>query len=126
MAKARAHAPRQPYLDLDLVLRVATTTPYTEECIEAVDLLTNPTRWAPAETSTSATIPPSRVRKDFVEDMINSDIVAEFTGTPLAWGLITAKAEPTKNPPRWRMISDMLWSNATLEDSRNSHVMFFF
>ena len=118
MAKARAHAPNQPALDLERILEMAKRTPYYEECLEAIDLLTNPARWSYAETTTSESIPPSRVRKDFVDDMVKSDIITEFNGTPLAWGLLTAKAEPGKAPPRWRMISDMLWSNATLDESR--------
>ena len=116
MAKARAHAPNQPSLDLDRVLEIAARTPYLAECSEAIDLLTNDTRWTAADTPTSLSIPPSRVRKDFVDDMVTNDIIAEFTGTPRAWGLLNAKAEPAKSPPRWRMISDMIWSNATLED----------
>ena len=80
MAKARAHAPNQPALDLERILEMAKRTPYYEECLEAIDLLTNPARWSQAETMTSESIPPSRVRKDFVDDMVKSDIITEFDG----------------------------------------------
>ncbi len=122
MSKARAHAPKNPPLDLARVLLLAEKTPYLEDCLLAVDLLTNPVHWAPAVFPPTLAIPPSRVRKDFLVDMAASDIIAEFTGTPLAWGLLSSKAEPTKEVPRWRMISDMLWSNATLADSRKVHL----
>jgi len=109
------HAPELPEVDLEYVMELARATPYEKELREAVELLRNPRRWEVARTDT--VVPASRLTVEHAETLRRNGITREYGGQPLAWGLLSTKAEPEKMPPRHRAISDMLWSNATLDDA---------
>jgi len=109
------HAPALPEVNLEYVMEVARTTPYEKELREAIALLRDPRRWEGAQTDTA--MPASRITRAHAETLERRGIVREFLGTTLAWGLLSTKAEPEKVPPRHRAISDMLWSNATLDEA---------
>ena len=112
----KVHAPRLDSLFMDRVLELARRTPYYDDAVLAADLLVNDAHWEKAATDTRP--PDSRVRHDFADDLCSNGVTAVFNGTPKAWGLLTARPEPTKIPPRFRAISDMLWSNAALDDTK--------
>jgi hypothetical protein len=81
----------------------------------AREILVNPELWVNAKTHT---VPPvSRIKRAHLDKLIEADILIPLQGEQVcAWGLLTAVPEEGKG--RYRMISDMLWSNATLADQR--------
>jgi len=113
----RIHAPQLEALDVDAVVAYAKNNvpaDLYEQALLAQRILSDVTLWQSAATNTP--VPPSRVHKRVGDAMEQNGILAPLTGTPKAWGLLTTKPEPLKEPPRLRVISDMLWSNWALDD----------
>ena len=116
MAAWPPHAPENPEVDLDYVLELSKETPFRRECELAVSILNDDVHWKPAKTDIP--VPKSRFKKAHMAVMCARRIMTEFLGDPLAWGLMTTVPEPTKVPPRQRVISDMIWTNASLPDTQ--------
>ena len=116
MATWPPHAPENPSVDLDYILELSKSTPFYDDCVLAVDILMNEDHWKASATDTP--IPQSRFRKSHMATMCERRIMAPFLGTPLAWGLMNTTPEPSKVPPRLRVLSDMIWTNASLPDTR--------
>ena len=116
MAAWPPHAPGNPEVDLDYVLELSKETPFRRECELAVSILNDDVHWKPAKTDIP--VPKSRFKKAHMAVMCARRIMTEFLGDPLAWGLMTTVPEPTKVPPRQRVISDMIWTNASLPDTQ--------
>ena len=120
MATWPPHAPENPAVDLDYVLALAKDTPFLRDCELAVSILSDDVHWRAA--ATDIPVPKSRFTKAHVAVMCTRKILAEFLGVPLAWGLMTTTPEPSKVPPRQRVISDMIWTNAALPDTQAVHL----
>ena len=115
MASWPTHAPKLRALLIDELVEYSKCTPYHAEAAHARRILCDDELWAPARTTTN--VPKSRVPMRVATDLVASDILAETSEQPLAWGLLNLKPEPDKEPPRNRVISDMLWTNWGLPDT---------
>ena len=130
----RVHAPMLKALDVEAVIAYAkdkVPPDLYERALLAQRILSDETLWKPSFTTME--VPKSRVHRRVAQAMVSNGILVEMeTGNafinnslqidnkecpqPKAWGLLSTKPEPHKDPPRLRVISDMLWSNWALDD----------
>jgi len=133
-AKWLIHAPRLKPLDVDAVIEYARANVPKDlynDALLARRILSDETLWKPS--STTMEVPKSRVHRRVAQAMVSNGILVEMEKgnafnnnslqidnkecpQPKAWGLLSTKPEPHKDPPRLRVISDMLWSNWALDD----------